>query len=64
MGESWLREAQTEGETSKLTATKSQALSPTRFAGAPSQRGPLLWLYNKQKACSQIDCMPFLIDFV
>ena len=29
----------TEGETNNLTATKSQALSPTRFAGAPSQRG-------------------------
>ena len=30
----------TEGETKNLTAAKSQALSPTRFAGAPSQRGP------------------------
>ena len=30
----------TEGEAVSLAATKSKALSPTRFAGAPSQRGP------------------------
>ncbi len=32
----------TEGETVSLAAAKSQALSPTRFAGASSQRGPHL----------------------
>ena len=37
----------TEGETNNLTATKSQALSPTRFAGAPSQRGPFTQSYRK-----------------
>ena len=41
LGGSWLREAQTEGETSKLTATKSQALSATRFAGLLTQPAPL-----------------------
>ena len=37
----------TEGETNNLTAPKSQALSPTRFAGAPSQRGPFTQSYRK-----------------